>query len=148
MNKIEYNTIVKLHYKLSLEDGTEVETSYDDEPVLITIGDGTLTDGMEKALMGQTEGNTISATISPDQGFGFPDENNQHSIPAADFPADLKPEKGQIIAFDGPNNEEIPGTIIEIKGNEVIIDFSHPLAGHTLVFEAEILQVTPSDNQE
>ena len=139
-SKIDYNHIVTLHFKLSLEDGTEVESSFDDEPLEITIGDGTLTDGMEEALIGCSAGDSISVTLSPDQGFGYPDENNQHSIPLDDFPSDLKPEPGQIIAFDGPNDEEIAGTILEIKGNEVIVDFSHPLAGQTITFEANILQ--------
>lgn len=143
MNKIDYDSEVLLHYKLSLEDDTEVESSFDDDPIEITIGDGTLTDGMEQALIGQTEGCTVFATITPEHGFGYPDENNQHAIPVDDFPVDLKPEIGQIIAFDGPNDEEIPGTILEIKGKEVIIDFSHPLAGRTLKFEAEILKVIP-----
>ncbi|MDH5765167.1 MAG: peptidylprolyl isomerase [Gammaproteobacteria bacterium] len=141
MNKIQHNSEVTLHYKLSLEDGTMVETSYNDEPLTVIIGDGILTEGMEQALLNHTEGNKISSVIIPEHGFGYPDENNQHSIPADDFPPDLTPEPGQIIAFDGPDNQEIPGTILEINSNEVIVDFSHPLAGHTLLFEADIINV-------
>ncbi|MDH5473530.1 MAG: FKBP-type peptidyl-prolyl cis-trans isomerase [Gammaproteobacteria bacterium] len=139
--KIDYNDIVTLHFKLSLEDGTQIESSFEDEPLIISIGDGSLTEGMEQALIGQSAGNSISAIIDPEQGFGYPDKDNQHSIPTDDFPSDLQPEAGQIIAFDGPNDEEIAGTILEIKNQEVIVDFSHPLAGHTLIFEANIIQV-------
>lgn len=139
--KIDYDYIVTLNYRLSLEDGTEVESSYDEQPIEITIGNNMLTEGMESALLGKTEGEKITATITPEQGFGYPDENNQHAIPLDDFPFDLKPELGQIIAFDGPNDEEIPGTILEIKDKEVIVDFSHPLAGHVLVFQAEIISI-------
>ncbi|MCW8855003.1 MAG: peptidylprolyl isomerase [Gammaproteobacteria bacterium] len=141
--KIDYDSIVTLNYRLSLEDGTEVESSFDETPLEIIIGDGTLTDGMEQALIGKNEGDTVSVSINPEQGFGFPDEDNQHAIPLDDFPSDLKPESGQIIAFDGPNNEEIPGTILEIKDKEVIVDFSHPLAGHNLIFNADIIKVQP-----
>ena len=141
--KIEHDHIVTLNYKLSLEDGTEVESSYDDQPLEIRIGDNTLTEGMELAIIGKQVGDKISAQINPEDGFGYPDENNQHSMPIDDFPPDLTPEPGQIIAFDGPNDEEMPGTILEVKDKEVIVDFSHPLAGHVLVFEAEILKVIP-----
>ena len=138
---IDYNSTVTLNYRLSLQDGTEVESSFDDQPLKIVIGDSMLTEGMEKAIIGLNENDAISVTINPDQGFGYPDENNQHAIPLEDFPSDLKPEPGQIIAFDGPNDEEMPGTILEIKSKEVIVDFSHPLAGHTLIFNAEIIKV-------
>jgi len=138
---IDYNSTVTLNYRLSLQDGTEIENSFDDQPLKIVIGDSLLTEGMEKAIIGLNENDTISVTISPDQGFGYADENNQHAIPLEDFPANLKPEPGQIIAFDGPNDEEMPGTILEIKNKEVIVDFSHPLAGHTLIFNAEIIKI-------
>ena len=141
---IDYDCIVTLNYRLSLEDGTQVESSFDDQPLEIIIGDSTLTEGMEQSILGLNEGDTVSVTISPEQGFGYPDENNQHSIPLEDFPLDLQPELGQIIAFDGPNDEEIPGTILEISNKEVIVDFSHPLAGHRLVFNAEIIKVEPA----
>ena len=148
MTKITHNSQVTLHYKLSLADGTTVETSYDDEPLTVLIGDGILTEGMEQALLNHSEGNKISTIINPEQGFGYPDENNQHSIPVDDFPADLTPEPGQIIAFDGPDNDEISGTIVEVSKNEVIVDFSHPLAGHTLLFEADIINVLTPQEQE
>ncbi|MCW9015068.1 MAG: peptidylprolyl isomerase [Gammaproteobacteria bacterium] len=146
MNKIQDNSTVSLHYQLSLEDGTEVENSFDAEPLVFTLGDGTLTEGMELALLGLTENESISVTIAPEQAYGYPDENKIHSMPLNDFPDDLQPEPGQVIAFDGPDDEEIIGTILEINGDEVTVDFSHPLAGRTLIFKANTLEVTSAAN--
>lgn len=142
MKKIQYNSQVSLAYQLLLEDGSEVEASASDEPLECTIGDGTLTDGMEDALMDRQAGDSLQVTLSPDQGYGYPDAENIHNMPVADFPAELKPEPGQLIAFDGPDDEEIVGCIVEIRGDEVAVDFSHPLAGRTLIFKADILDVT------
>jgi FKBP-type peptidyl-prolyl cis-trans isomerase 2 len=63
-------------------------------------------------------------------------------MPLSDFPDDMQPEPGQVIAFDGPGDEEIVGTIIAIKMKQVTVDFSHPLAGRDLQFNAEIINVS------
>lgn len=146
MNTIKHNSIVSIHYRLLLEDGTEVESNFNDDPLIFTMGDGTLTEGMEHALLNHSSGDHITAEIRPSQGFGYPDDEKTHRIPLEDFGDDLKPEPGQVIAFDGPNDEEFIGTIIEISGDVAIVDFSHPLAGRTLTFNAHILDVTtPQD---
>jgi len=141
MTTIQQNSKITLRYQLNLEDGTEVEGNADIEPLVFIFGDNTLTSGMEDALLDKQAGDTISVTLLPEQAYGYPDANNIHSMPASDFPEDLKPEINQVIAFDGMNDEEIMGTIIELKGNEVIVDFSHPLAGRSLIFKAEIISV-------
>ncbi len=146
MNPIKHNSLVSIHYRLLLEDGTEVESNFSDDPLVFTMGDGTLTEGMEHALLNQITGNHVSAIIKPAQGYGYPDDEKVHHIPLEDFGDDFKPEPGQVIAFDGPNDEEFLGTIISVSAGEATVDFSHPLAGRTLTFNAEILEVTtPQD---
>ncbi|MCW8956280.1 MAG: FKBP-type peptidyl-prolyl cis-trans isomerase [Gammaproteobacteria bacterium] len=144
MTKIQANSRILLRYQLLLEDGTEVENNQDIEALDFTMGDGTLTDGMESVLFDHVAGDTLSVTLPPDACFGYPNPDNIHSMPLSDFPDDLLPEAGQVVAFDGPDDEEIVGTVVEVKSKEVRIDFSHPLAGRTLIFNAEVLQVTDS----
>ena len=144
MMKIQQNSKVTIRYQLSLDDGTEVENNADIEPLVFIFGDNTLTSGMEDALLDKQEGDSISVTLSPEQGYGYPDENNLHLMPVSDFPETLNPEVNQVIAFDGVDNEEVMGTIIELKGDEVLVDFSHPLAGRSLIFKAEIISVESS----
>jgi FKBP-type peptidyl-prolyl cis-trans isomerase SlpA len=83
--------------------------------------------------------------LSPEQGYGYPEPENVHTMPVSDFPADMAPEEGQIIAFDGPDDEEIVGTIIKVGKDDVDVDFSHPLAGRNLLFKAEIVEVNNPD---
>ena len=144
MMKTQQNSKVTIRYQLSLDDGTEVENNADIEPLVFIFGDNTLTSGMEDALLDKQEGDSISVTLSPEQGYGYPDENNLHLMPVSDFPETLNPEVNQVIAFDGVDNEEVMGTIIELKGDEVLVDFSHPLAGRSLIFKAEIISVESS----
>lgn len=144
MNKIQANSLVSLRYQLLLQDGTEIENNQDIEPLEFAMGDGTLTEGMENVLIDHVTGDKLSVTLPPDACFGYPDPDNFHNMPLSDFPDDLVPEPGQVIAFDGPDDEEIVGTIVEIKSKEVRVDFSHPLAGRSLIFNAEVLQVNNS----
>lgn len=146
MNKIQANSRVSLHYQLLLDDGTEVENSQDSEPLDFTMGDGTLTDGMENVLFDHVAGDKLAVTLPPDDCFGYPNPDNIHSMPLSDFPDDLVPEPGQVIAFDGPDDEDIVGTVVDIKNKQVSVDFSHPLAGRKLIFKAEVLQVNNTMN--
>lgn len=130
-----------LFFKMELEDGTLVESNFDDEPIEFKMGDGSLTSGMEDALIGKQAGESITAVLSPEMAFGLPDENNIHTMPVDDFPSDMKPEVNQVIAFDGPDNEEILGTIINVEKEEVEVDFSHPLAGRSISFTAQITEI-------
>jgi len=142
MTTINPNSKISLHYSLSLEDGTEIETNYGNEPLVRFIGDGTLTPGMEDALIDSKVNDHIECQITPEQGYGFPNEDNIHMMPASDFGVDMNIAVGQVIAFDTPDeNEELPGTIIVIKDNEVMVDFSHPLAGRHLLFKATVLAI-------
>ena len=141
MKTVNPDSHILLHFKMELEDGTEVESNFDHDAIEFKIGDGSLTTGMEDALIGKHTGETVSVVLSPEMAFGMPDENNVHGIPVEDFPKDMPPEENQVIAFDGPDDSEIMGTIVSVKGDEVEVDFSHPLAGRTINFTAKITDI-------
>lgn len=132
---------VTLHLRISLTDGTEALSTFDDEPLTIVMGDGQLQPGLELALYGLKPGDTERLTLDAEQAYGLHDEQLVHVIPKADFPAELQPEPNQVISFSVPNGEDTPGTILAVEGDEVTVDFNHPLAGHDIRFDAEILSV-------
>jgi len=139
---INQNSQVILHYRIALEDNTELESSFGDEPLEFTMGEHTLTEGMEMSLLELKTGDKQSITLSPEQTYGHRDSENIHEIPVSDFPADIKPQKGQVIAFDTPSGDDINGIVLSVDDEKVSVDFNHPLSGNTLIFEVEILQVT------
>ncbi len=139
--KIEMHSLLLMHYSIALTNGTEIESSFLDDPVEVMMGSGILTEGMELALYGLVEGDKQTLTLTPEQGFGLRDEDNIHLMPLPDFPDDLKPETGLVFAFETPDGEEMPGTVLAIKGDQAEVDFNHPLAGQTLVFTVEILDI-------
>jgi len=140
-DEINMHSLVLMHYSIALTNGEIIESSFDDEPVEITMGHDDITDGMELALFGLKEGDTQTLTLTPEQGFGFRDENNIHEMPLSDFPEDLPPEVGLSYSFESPDGGEIPGTVVSLKDDTVEIDFNHPLADHEIVFSVEIIGI-------
>lgn len=131
-----------MHFSISLEDGTVAETTREDnEPIEFVMGDGTLIEGLELALYGLNPGDKQTITIEPRLAFGFHDPSNVHVMQRNEFPGDMQLKRGVIIEFNTPAGDEVPGTILEVNGDEVKVDFNHPLAGHEITFEVEILSV-------
>ena len=138
---------VTMFFTLSLEDGTVADATEKDEPFTFTMGDGALIEGLELMLYGLKVGDKQCLSIEPQDAFGFSDIENIHTLPRETFAADLPTEPGTVIEFETPSGEKIPGTIEVVKENEIIVDFNHPLAGHTIVFAVEILDIQPGETR-
>jgi FKBP-type peptidyl-prolyl cis-trans isomerase SlpA len=134
---------VLMHFSLSLADGTVADSTLDDEPLRFVMGDGTLIEGLELVLYGLKKGDRQCLSIEPRDAFGFPDEDNIHTMLRSEFPDEMQLEVGMIVGFSTPSGEEVPGAIQEIKDDEIVVDFNHPLAGHEVTFDVEILEVKP-----
>lgn len=146
MGDVEVLTIgpeceVTMHFTLALEDGTVADASIDGEPMTFKMGDGTIIEGLEMVLYGLKAGEKQSLSIEARDTFGFPEPENIHNMPLKEFSEELNIEEGMIIGFSTPSGEEIPGAILEIKDDEVKVDFNHPLAGHEVVFSVEIIDI-------
>ena len=141
IDEINMHSLVLMHYSIALTDGTVIESSFDDEPVEISMGHGDITEGMELAIYGLKEGDSQTLTLTDEKGFGPRDEDNLHDMPLSDFPEDLPPGTGRSYSFESPDGDDIPGTVVRIKKDAAEIDFNHPLAGQEIVFSVEILGV-------
>lgn len=143
---IEPGSEVLMHFSVSLEDGTVADSSYEDEPMRFTMGDGTIIEGLELALYGLKAGDHQNLRIGPETAFGQRDSEAVQEMPKSDFPADMDLEPGLIIGFTTPTGEEVPGAVLEIEDDMVKVDFNHPLAGHEITFDVQILEVqAPKD---
>jgi len=146
-DKINMHSLVLMHYSIALTNGTVIESSFDDDPVEITMGNGDITEGMELSLFGLEEGDSQTLTLTPEQGFGLRDEENISDMPLSDFPDELSAEVGLSFSFETPDGQEIPGTVVRLKDDAVEVDFNHPLAGHEITFTVDILAVNNSQTE-
>lgn len=147
VDEINMHSLVLMHYSIGLTNGTEIESSFDNEPMEVKMGSDDITEGMELAIYGLKEGDQQTLTLTPEQGFGLRDEDNIHNMPLTDFPEELKAEEGLTYLFGTPEGDDIPGTVLAITGDMAEVDFNHPLAGHSLVFSVHILVVNNAHTQ-
>ncbi len=139
---IYHGSGVSMHFTISLEDGTVAETTEGDDPLHFVMGDETLVEGLELALFGLKAGDKQSLKIGPETAYGYPDPENIQLMDRSDFPEGMELERGVIVSFALPDGEEYPGMITDVNDKQVTVDFNHPLSGHEILFEVEILEVT------
>ena len=134
-------TRIVLNFSLSLEDGSPIDTNFGGEAVSFTFGDGSLLPGFERRLLGMRPGERRRFQVPPEDAFGQPNANNVQRLPRAGFDAALDLEPGLVCAFADAGGAERPGTIVGLDPDQVTVDFNHPLAGRTILFEVWIHRV-------
>lgn len=143
--RIRPGTEVVMHFRLVLEDGTVAESSEDGGALRFVVGDGTLIQGLERALYGLRAGDHQHVELEPGQAFGLPDPDNVHLMPASDFGGLDGVQTGAVVGFTTPAGDELAGVVVEILDDQVKVDFNHPLAGHRLSFDVDVVEVTAPD---
>ncbi|PSJ21238.1 FKBP-type peptidyl-prolyl cis-trans isomerase [Halomonas sp. ND22Bw] len=141
--RIDEGMEVTLHFTLKLEDGTQVDSTRDKAPATFQVGDGNLPPGFEQPLKGMSAGESGSFEISPEHAFGQHNPQNIQVLKREDFSTD-EPEEGMVMSFADPAGGELPGVIKSVDDERVEVDFNHPLAGRTLTFEVEVIEIKPA----
>lgn len=131
---------VTLHYRLECS-GEEVVNTFPEGPETFTLGSGELEGRLETLLLGLTEGQHLTFDLDPGEAFGQRDEQLVHTLPRADFPADMELEPGHGVQFDLPNGQSMMGTVLEMDEDAVQVDFNHPLAGLPITLEVQIIAI-------
>lgn len=141
MSGIGMGDRVVLHLSITLEDGTVAEDTFGQEPIDMVMGDGTLIEGLEHALYGLQLASREKILISAKDAYGARVEDAIYSVARNDFPEDMDIQVGSVVAFAVEGQDEIPGLVIELAEDQVRVDFNHPLAGHDIQLETEILLI-------
>jgi peptidylprolyl isomerase len=141
MSKAKDGDKVKVHYTGKFEDETVFDTSRGRQPLEFTIGSGNIIPGFEHAIVGMETGGSKTFTIPPDDGYGQHRDELMVEVQKSDFPPDLNPEIGQQLQMQRPDGNTITVVVKEINGDAVTLDANHPLAGKTLVFDVELVEI-------
>ncbi|PDH28489.1 MAG: peptidylprolyl isomerase [SAR92 bacterium MED-G29] len=139
--QIQTGTSVTLHFSLALENGHIVDSNFEGNPATFSVGDGNLLPGFESSLLGLEVGDEREFIIPPENAFGQHNTQNVQSVDRGNFDeADL--EIGSILSFQNGDGE-LPGVIIALEENLVMVDFNHPLSGKNIVFQVKIVEINP-----
>jgi len=134
---------IRLHVSLTLPDGTIALDTFPEAPLALTVGDGTLSPGLESLILGLRAGDERRYDIAGEAAFGPPDPARMHRIPRSSFPDDMQLTEGSVIGFTLPGGEEVAGTLRELGDENALVDFNHPLGDLWLGCRVRILEVLP-----
>jgi len=133
---------VSLMYTVKLDDGTVIDSSEGREPLVFTLGDGDIIKGMEQAVKGMKIGEKKSFSVAPKDAYGEHDPNFVKELPRRLFPADMQIEIGSQLAATNTDGIEIPFCVTDMSDDNIVADFNHVLAGKTLNFDIEIVDIS------
>ena len=144
MRKVQQGDQVSIEYEGMLEDGEIVERSSETGPVEFEVGSGIMPPGFEKALIGMRKGEAKTITLTPDEAYGPRDESLLHKIKRNVLGQKITPKPGMVLGMtlekDG-RPQKIPALVTEIHGDEVTIDFNHPLAGKAINYRLTVKDI-------
>ena len=137
---IKKGDTVFVHYTGTLDDGTEFDSSRNRAPLEFVMGAGMVIPGFEAAVTGKKAGDALSVSIPPAEAYGRHSDKMVIVMQRGDLPKHIEPEEGmwlQIAAEQG----ELDVVVSRVTDEEVELDGNHPLAGKTLHFAIEVVEV-------
>ncbi len=144
--QISANRWVTVRYRLFDSTGEALEED-EREVTYLHGGYGALFEPLERALDGKAQGDTVSVYLQPEDSFGDYDPDLVRLAPRDRFPAEL--EEG--MTFEGVPGEPSDGLMYiatDIADGSVVLDANHPLAGMSLRFDMEVVDVLEASPEE
>ncbi len=141
---------VVLEYRMRLDTGEQIRGSAEAPAYLQFIaGCNELMPGLERRLLGLREQDEVDFVIPAEEAFGLYEPDNVQVWSQKVFPPEMELKIGEkVIPANLPFPPEYPLTIREIRGDSVILDMNHPLAGHDLHYAVKVLEVRPATPEE
>jgi FKBP-type peptidyl-prolyl cis-trans isomerase 2 len=146
---------VTMEYTGRLDDGTVFDTTSLDvaeeagianqqpdrefQPLTVEVGEGNLIAGLETGLLGLEVGATETITVPPEDAYGEDGDGHVREFGVEEFESMVGQEAAEGVEVQTQGGAT--GTVAEVADGVVSVDFEHPLAGETLTFEIEIVDV-------
>jgi FKBP-type peptidyl-prolyl cis-trans isomerase 2 len=131
----------KIYYKLSHANGTLVDEAWDD-PLIFEIDDGQLDPCLERCVLEAKPNELQTFLLSSADGFGDSFDEAFQAMQRDDFPANLKLELDAVVEFKTPTGDSYVGCIDSINGDDIRVNFNHPLAGADVSFQVKVLEIS------
>jgi peptidylprolyl isomerase len=131
---------VHVHYRGTLADGSEFDSSEGREPLSFEIGSGQVIPGFDAAVSALEIGESATVTIPAEEAYGCHDDEGIQTFPL-DFFGGQVPEVGWTVELETQDGQQVPAAIVGVSEESVVLDFNHPLAGKDLTFEITLVEV-------
>jgi len=140
--------VVSMHYKLTDDDKNVLDSSEGAEPLTYLHGAGNLIPGLEAALVGKVEGDSLEVRVEAADAYGELRPELIQTVDKAAFQGVDSIEPGMAFEAQGPDGEAQRIIVKEVDGDQVTVDANHPLAGVVLNFDVQIITVRDASEEE
>ena len=145
--KIQDKNVVNIKYTLTDNDKNIIDKS-EDGNFSFLIGAGNIIPGLESALIDKVAGDSFGVSINPADAYGEYNDALIHKVPRTQFPPEMDIEAGMQFQGQTPDGQMTVVKVKEVKGDDVMVDNNHPLAGVQLHFAVEITGVREASKTE
>jgi FKBP-type peptidyl-prolyl cis-trans isomerase SlyD len=129
-------------------DNEEIDSSKDQDPLQFLVGHGNIISGLEREMMGMKVGESKDVVIPPADAYGEFDEEAFMDVPRSAFPKDIPVEEGAELTVRDDAGQSRYARIDAINGDNVTLNFNHPLAGDELHFNVKVVGVREPTSEE
>ena len=142
-------TVVSLDYVLTLDDGTEIDRSTADSPLLYLHGSKNIISGLERAMIGLSVDDQKRVMVKPEDGYGKYDPQQKQIVPRSAFPRNFDMTEGTTVqVHDDDSGEAVSAVIDRVVADQVVLDLNHPLAGEKLFFAVKVVDIRKATRDE
>jgi peptidylprolyl isomerase len=142
MSAVQSGDTVKVHYTGKFDNGEVFDSSEGGEPLAFTVGAGQVIPGFDQALLGMQIGETKNVVIPAGEAYGEREEGLVQTIRRDQFRlGDVEPAVGMALEMRTPDGQGIPMVITDVTETLVTLDANHPLAGETLHFDLQLVEI-------
>jgi FKBP-type peptidyl-prolyl cis-trans isomerase SlyD len=135
---VENNVVVSMEYTLHV-DNEEIDSSRGQDPLQFLVGYGNIISGLEREMMGMKVGESKDVVVAPAEGYGEFDEEAFMDVPRSAFPKDMTIEEGSELTVRDDSGQARYARVDTIEGDNVTLNFNHPLAGDELHFNVKVV---------
>ncbi len=132
---------VKVHYRGTLSDDTEFDSSRDGEPLEFTIGNDMVIPGFENGVVGMKVGESKKVSIPAEDAYGPYNNALVASAPRSQVPPDLDVAIGMFLQVRSAEGQIARAMVRDLTETDITLDRNHPLAGQDLTFEIEVVEI-------
>jgi len=140
--------VVTIHYKLTDNSGNVIDSSEGKDPLTYLHGAKNIIPGLEKPLVGKTQGAKLQVKVDPIDGYGEVKSELTTVVEKSLFQGVDTLEVGMTFEAAAPDGSKQQVVVKKIEEDKVTIDANHPLAGVTLNFDVEVVGVREATQEE
>ncbi len=145
--QIAEKSVVSIHYTLTNAEGNVLDSSEGQDPLAYLHGASNIIPGLENALVGKSVGDSLKVTVEPEEGYGPVRDELVQDVDRSAFSGIESIEIGMQFMAQTPWGEQ-PVTVVKVEGDNITLDGNHPLAGQTLTFDVEVVEVRAATDEE